>query len=115
MARVRAGGTTSDFVYSSGAGGLIRTTSATLTVWSAESGGAQLTDLLLDGNPVSTIPVPSTGQVPDFDLPDGVFDAWVSADGGSTRVKLTVASEDAQFAAAVANPASATRGALSAT
>lgn len=114
MARVRAGGTTSDFVYTT-VGGVIRVASATLTIWSAETGGTQLTDLLLDGNPVTTIPVPSTGQVPDFDLPDGAYDAWASADGGATRVKLAVQSEDAQFAAAVANSTSATHGVLSAT
>lgn len=113
MARATFGGTADDFVYETVAGGLVRTKAGTLTVWDAETGGTQYTDLLLDAVAATVIPVGADGQVPDFQGPDGVYEVWVSA--GGARIKMLPATNDARTAADIANPASATHAALSGT
>ena len=88
MPRSNFGGTAGDFVASIGPGGLVHAIArATLTFWTAETGGTQHTDLLLDGNPVTTITVDTDGQVPTFQGPDNVAVMWADA-GGNKRVKL---------------------------
>lgn len=87
MARSNFGGTPGDFLAVVGPGGMLRAVPGTLTLWSAETGGTQHTDLLLAGAPVSTIPVTHDGQVPAFQGPDGVSTVWADADGGQ-RIRL---------------------------
>lgn len=79
MARADFGGTSSDYVYSRTSGNLLRLAAASLTMWDAETGGTQITDLILNGSMVSTIPVGSDGQIPTFQGPDGVFKLWAGA------------------------------------
>lgn len=88
MARASFGGGSADFVYRiAGPGGLIALTSATLTAWTAETGGTQLADLLLGGLPAAVIPVGDDGQIPTFQGPDGVTGLWVDG-GGPSRSYL---------------------------
>lgn len=87
MARSNFGGTPGDFLAVVGPGGMLRAVPGTLTLWSAETGGTQHTDLRLAGTPVTTIPVSHDGQVPAFQGPDGVSVVWADA-GGSQRVRL---------------------------
>ena len=116
MARATFGGTAGDFIAVSGPGGVVRTAPATLTLWSADSGGVRYTDLVLDGAAVSAIPVGPNGQVPAFQGPNNVAALW--ADAGFRRVRLvsektaeTLAS-DGFIASQVADPGSDTSAAL---
>lgn len=86
MARHEFGGGSSDWVFSTSGGGLVRVTSATLTLHDAETGGSQVTDLLVGGVPATSVPVGSDGMVPSFSGPDGVTELWASA--GGPRIKL---------------------------
>lgn len=86
MARSTFGGTAADVVIARGPGGIARLVPATLTFWTAETGGTQVTDLLLDGSPATAISVPIDGQVPAFQGPDGVGELW--ADGGGGRIRI---------------------------
>jgi hypothetical protein len=86
MARATFGGTAADFLMTVGPGGVIRASSGTLTLWTAQTGGTQVTDLLLNGNAASTIPVGSNGAVPIFQGPDEVSELW--ADAGNGRVRI---------------------------
>lgn len=87
MARSLFGGGTADFLAAVGPGGTLRALSGNLTLWTAESGGTQHTDLLLNGSPVTSIAVDRTGQVPRFQGPNGVTDLWADA-GGDGRVRM---------------------------
>lgn len=94
MARATYGGTTSDFVYTLAAGGLMRVSAATIYLWTAETGGSQVTDLLLAGNPITTIPVGTDGQIPDFSGPDSVYELWASVGASGVRVKMLPVTQD---------------------
>lgn len=59
----------------------------TITLWDSPEGGNRHVDLLLNGQPVQSIPVPATGQVPVFQGPDNVKVMWADA-GGGFRVLL---------------------------
>ena len=51
MARASFGGSASDYVYDTVPNdGYVRFGAATLTLWDAETGGGQYTDLLLEGS-----------------------------------------------------------------
>lgn len=91
MARSFIGGTTSDWVFATGAAGAVKVTGGELKWWTQESGGTQITDLQLNGATVSSIPVPADGQIPRHSWPSGVMWAWGSVNGGP-RV-LTLAQE----------------------
>lgn len=86
MARSTFGGTTADFVARVGPTGALYAVPATLTFWTAETGGARVMDLLVDGVAASTVTVPAGGQVPDFQGPDGVGELWAEAGGGRVRM-----------------------------
>ena len=113
MARSNFGGTMSDFVIQVAGGGLIRLGEGTLTFWDAVTGGTQYTDLLLGGQPVSSITV-SSGFVPVFQGPDSVTQMW--ADAGGERVLIVALADvaDAAAASATAADGSATAAAASA-
>ncbi len=88
MARYEFGGGAADFVTAPiTTDRLFRAASATLTVYLTRAGGAAVTDLLLGGVPVTTIPVGANGQIPTFTGPDGVTTLWASASGGD-RIRL---------------------------
>lgn len=116
MSRATFGGTAGDFVASVGSDRLLRAVSATLTLWDAETGGTQVTDLLLDGSPVTEIPVGRDGQVPEFQGPDGVAVMW--AEAGGSRVRLDPEgfpggpASDEAVSTYLANPASDSRATL---
>lgn len=119
MARATFGATAADYVISLGPGGLLRAAPATLKFWTAPIGGTQLTDLLLDAAPTSTIVVGNDGIVPAFQGPDGVTQMWADA-GGGERVRIVAGGEpgppgiadDASVAALVADSGSDTRAQL---
>jgi len=95
MARADFGGTSSDFVFGATSTGLIRLTPATLTFWDAESGGTRHADLILDGDPVSSITVGRDGQIPTFQGPDNITQMW--ADAGGERVLVLALANIAQI------------------
>lgn len=93
----------------------MRPTAGTLTFWSAASGGTQYTDLVLNGSPVTSITVDSTGFIPTFQGPDGVTAMYADeGDVGGTRVKMVTISgpTDVGVAGFVGDTASLTRAAL---
>lgn len=94
MARYDFGGSVPDFIFSTATVGGVTNVmklpaGASLTFYSAKTGGTQYTDLRLasaPSTPVSTVAVGSDGQLPDFQGPDGVTTMW--ATGGLGRVRL---------------------------
>ena len=94
MARADFGGSVPDFIFTTatvgGIGNVMQLPAgASLTFYSAKTGGTQHTDLRLAADPntpVSSIAVSSDGQIPDFQGPDGVTTMW--ATGGLTRVRI---------------------------
>lgn len=111
MARASFGGGAADFVFTPTAGGLLKLAPATLTMWTAQTGGTQITDLLVNGAPATTITVGADGQIPTFQGPDGVVSLWASA--GGARVKLVdlgnLDTTDGAVTALDGNPASQLR------
>lgn len=74
----------------SGPQALIRT-DRTVTFWDAATGGNQYTNLL-DSTGTATSSVTSdvtTGQIPEFQGPDGVAMMWADAGGGRTVIVAT--------------------------
>lgn len=65
----------------------------TVTAWTAEVGGTQLTDLL-DGNgsPVTSMTV-YNGQIPPFSGPVGVTQMWLDAGGGRGLIRANNAAD----------------------
>lgn len=67
---------------------------ATITFWTAATGGTQITDLLDGlGTPTATIAADSTGAIPEFSGPDTTPDTWYmwadgSSDGSGPRRKV---------------------------
>jgi len=53
------------------------------TAWSAQVGGSQLTDLVINGTPATSLTSDADGYVARFQGPDGVVEVW--ADFGSGR------------------------------
>ncbi|MFG2165509.1 SGNH/GDSL hydrolase family protein [Micromonospora chersina] len=107
MARYWFGGGVADWTFTTrdGVGGFDDIAQvvggSTITVWNAETGGTQFSDLL-DANGAA---VPfllsddgtggrALGQIPPFQGPDGVTELWVSADGGP-RARLVAAAAPA--------------------
>jgi hypothetical protein len=81
------GGTSNDFLFKSVP--FMRLTAGSLTFWSAASGGTQYTDLLLNGSPVTSITVDSTGLVPTFQGPDGITAMYADEGAvGGARVRM---------------------------
>ncbi|MCP9947285.1 hypothetical protein [Actinomadura madurae] len=75
-------------------GPVIGTGPATITFWSAKSGGVQYTDLLGPSGTAATTISSSDGSdglpvgtIPEFSGPDEVFEMWADA-GGGARYKM---------------------------
>lgn len=92
MARQSFGGDIAGYTIAAGSGGVATLVGgATLTFWSAQSGGSQHTDLRTgpSGSVVASVVVSSdgtdgnaVGQIPLFLGPDEVYLMWASANGG---------------------------------
>lgn len=107
MTRASFGGGVADFVVGANApGDPLRFAAATLTMWSAETGGTQYTDLRRNGVATSTIVVGADGQVPTFQGPDGIVVMWAEAGAGG-RSMLDAAGDIAVLAQAAAVTATA--------
>lgn len=91
MARSTFGGSAADAVWSTvpsaGYRLIASLTGQSATMWSQASGGVQYTDLFLDGNPVTSVPVGAGGILPEFQGPDGITTVWADA-GGGFRARL---------------------------
>lgn len=86
-----------------------------VTFWDAETGGTQYTDLLLDGTtPVDSITVPTTGQPPAFQGPDGVVAMWAQAGNSTTRRMMDAGADIATQVAADREAVAADRAAVEA-
>lgn len=111
MARSDFGGTGYDFVadlFDFAGRKLLGIASAELTFWTAQTGGTQYTDLLVDGSPASTVMATEAG-VPSFKGPNGVKTMWASVGGGTTRFLIVAfAAELLLLAPGVPVPASTT-------
>jgi hypothetical protein len=84
MARSTFGGTANDLVLrKAGPFWGPPLDAVTVTFWDSETGGTRYTDLLLDGQPVSSVRSGVNGQLPAFQGPDGVAAMW--ADDGDDR------------------------------
>jgi hypothetical protein len=111
MARRTFGGGTADFVAGVAAGTSILEVApgSVLTMWSALTGGSQVTDLLNSaGSATATITTDAYGNIPPFSGPnDGTAVLW--ADAGAGRVTLHATDTEARVAAvestAAAGPA----------
>lgn len=110
MARASFGGGVADFVVAANApGDPIRFAAATLTMWSAETGGTHYTDLVLDGDAVTQIPVGTDGQIPTFQGPDEVLVMWAQA-GSGARVMIDASGDLALRAGDAADRAETAAG-----
>lgn len=112
MARHTFGGGASDFLAVVGPGGVVRAAAGSIAMWTAETGGTQVTDLLLNGSPVTAIPVGADGQVPTFSGPDGVTVLWAAAGAARVALRADVPPTDAGVADMVDSTTSVTRSAL---
>lgn len=86
MARRRFGGAVADWAFTVGSGNVpVLLPGATLTFWTAITGGTQYTDLAANSDgtgPMTTATAQSTGQVPVLYGPDTLTAMWMSANGG---------------------------------
>lgn len=93
MARSTYLGTTNDWLTETTSSGYVKIAddAKTLRFWSAETGGTQYTDLLVDGAAATELVVPANAAfAPAVDGPDGVNDGmWLEVVGVTTRVFVT--------------------------
>lgn len=89
MARLNFGGTSDDYVFMPVTIGTNRLQALAgniaVTFWTAQTSGTQITDLIFNGSPATSITTVA-GQLPEFQGPDGVNQMW--ADAGAGRVLL---------------------------
>lgn len=65
----------------------------TVTLWDAQEGGSQLTDLLdADGLPVTEVESDADGNIPRFQGPDDVAYLWASASGDGSEPRYIMSS-----------------------
>lgn len=85
MARYRFAGGPADYVASNGRPRV----GVVVTFWTAQTGGAQVTDLLAaDGTtPVTSVTSGAEGAIPVFFGPDGVVELWALAGGARVRLE----------------------------
>lgn len=85
MARSWFGGTSDDYLFSTVLVGtnqlLALGGSATVTFWTLQVGGTQITDLLVGGSPATSVTT-SNGHLPAFQGPDMTTQMWADAGGG---------------------------------
>lgn len=105
MARITVGGTADDYLFVTRADRSIALPAGTntLTWWTAETGGTQLTGLLLNGQTVNSIPIPTSARIPAHQWPDGVTEAWADAGGGRVLYRRTTTSGGTSGPAAIAD------------
>jgi hypothetical protein len=98
MARHSFGGDIASWVITAGSGGLATLLGGvTVTMWNAQTGGAQYTNLALDSAGSSIVDHVSSstgadgltlGQIPQFWGPDGISVMWASANGGPRELMV---------------------------
>lgn len=89
MTRYSYAGGAADFVFDVAPSGFLRLRPAALLVWADEAGGVRVTDLQIDGVPVTSIPVDDSGQVPAFEGPDDFEgDLWVATAPDKPRIRV---------------------------
>lgn len=99
MARRPFGGGPADFVAAVTSQSLLQVGTATVTFWTAPTGGTQVTDLLLTGTAVSQITTLPDGTLPAFSGPaNGADQLWAQA-GGARRSLLQATDVGARLAA----------------
>lgn len=90
MTRYSYAGGAADFVFDVAPSGFLRLRPASLMVFTEENAGVRVTDLRVDGTPVTEVPVANTGLVPAFEGPDEyVDDLWVATGPDKPRIRLT--------------------------
>lgn len=99
MTRASFGGNAGDFVFDVTAGRLVRIAAGEVTFWTAQTGGTQYTDLLLNGDPVTKVPVGDAGELPDFQGPDGILVMWAESNSGPRVKVISITSIVAQVSA----------------
>jgi hypothetical protein len=110
MTRRSFGGGTADFVASVGISQILAVKPlATITMWTAKSGGSQVTDLLdASSAAVTVIQTDAYGNVPPFSGPnDSTAILWADA-GGGLRVALHATDTEARVAALETAPGGVT-------
>ena len=93
MARGSFGGGATEYVENTQGA---RLPGATVTLWSAENGGSQVTDLLRNAAAVTTLTAGTLGRLPLFSGPDSVVELWADG-GGGVRTRLGAYSGDARY------------------
>lgn len=89
MTRYSYAGGAADFVFDVAPSGFLRLRPAALLVWADEAGGVRVTDLQINGVPVTSIPVDDSGQVPAFEGPDDFEgDLWVATAPDKPRIRV---------------------------
>lgn len=102
MARSTFGGTTADFVSVVGPGGVVRAVPSTVKLYTAKTGGTQITDLLVGGVAATTVTADINGQLPEFQGPDGVVSMWADTGAGRVRINASITNEAVTDAVAAA-------------
>lgn len=103
MARYTFAGTADDRAFTEttvGAKELLTFSGAVLTMWDAITGGTAITDLMLADMAVTSIPVGVSGQIPQFEGPDGVLSMWADGGGGERVLLLALDVDIVEEAAA---------------
>lgn len=96
MARHSFGGDLSSFAFSAGTGGVVSLAGTVgITLWSAQNGGQQYTDLLLSDGTTAAASITTgdgtalpLGTIPVFFGPDDVWAVWASAGGGPRQLMM---------------------------
>jgi hypothetical protein len=89
VARLMFGAGITDWTMTVESNHVLVAANTVVAFFDAQTGGNQLTDLTdATGSPLSAVTSSSTGQIPSFFGPDGVFELWASAAGGP-RARMT--------------------------
>ena len=84
MARGSFGGGATEYVENSAGA---RQAGVVVTMWTAETAGTQVTDLMVGATAATTVTSGALGRLPVFAGPDEVIELWADAGGGS-RTRL---------------------------
>lgn len=104
MARLAFGGGTADYLETASG----RRVAGSVTMWTAATGGTQVTDLLVGGVAVSAVTSDASGYLPELSGPDGVSKMY--ADGGGGRRVVLEAHEDSLSGGATADASTTVKG-----
>jgi hypothetical protein len=93
--RRRFGGSVADWTFQFSGDAMDRAAGATVTFWSAITGGTQYTDLTTTGGaPITSIVTDSSGEMGEFYGPSGVWSMYADANAGAgPRRRMTAADQ----------------------